>query len=353
LSPTRRDFIKTTAATAAAIVASPGVDLGSAQTIAAPGADPLALELAKEALDAARSAGASYADVRVGRYRRQTIATRERQVTGVNDSESYGIGVRTLVNGCWGFAATSVMSRAGTRQAALEAVALSKAARAVQKRRVELAPVAPVVGAWITPVRQDPLEVAIEDKIALLLSTNEAALKVKDVRFASSGLALLREVKTLLTSEGTNVTQTMIRVGPSFTCTATSGGDFQSYEEEPAPPPVASGATAVLKQAYETQPRDALWAKDTEAKIAALFHQDDVPADMLERASCRRAVCRVDVRWKREHAAQYVSVFQAVREQFGSELAVEPVGQLDEAAGQQQVHLYLARKGYTASDLSQ
>ncbi len=37
LSPTRRDFIKTTAATAAAIVASPGVDLGSAQTIAAPG----------------------------------------------------------------------------------------------------------------------------------------------------------------------------------------------------------------------------------------------------------------------------------------------------------------------------
>ena len=42
------------------------------------------------------SAGASYADVRVGRYRRQTINTRERQVTGVSDTESYGIGVRTL-----------------------------------------------------------------------------------------------------------------------------------------------------------------------------------------------------------------------------------------------------------------
>ena len=116
MSPTRRDFIKTTAATAAAIVAGPGVDLGSAQTIAAPGADPLALELAKEALDAARAAGASYADVAVGRYRRQTIATRERQVSGVNDSESYGIGVRTLVDGCWGFAATSMMTPSG-RQA--------------------------------------------------------------------------------------------------------------------------------------------------------------------------------------------------------------------------------------------
>ena len=229
MSPTRRDFIKTTAATAAAIAAGPGdVDWVGADRSPRPAADPLALDLAKEALDAARSAGASYADVRVGRYRRQTIATRERQVSGVSDNESYGIGVRTLVNGCWGFAATSAMNRAGTRQAALEAVTLSKAARAVQKRRVEFVPVTPVVGTWITPVRQDPLEVAIEDKIALLLAANEAALKVKEVRFVNSGLALLREVKTLLTSEGTNVTQTMIRVGPAFSCTAISGDDFQT-----------------------------------------------------------------------------------------------------------------------------
>jgi TldD protein len=235
VSPSRRDFIKTTAATAAAIAVGPGTRLGSAQTAVAPAADPLALELAKEALDAARSAGASYADVRVGRYRRQTIVTRERQLSGVTDGESYGIGVRTLVDGCWGFAATNSMNRADTRQAALEAVSLSKAARAVQKRRVELAPVAPVVGTWITPVRQDPLELALDDKIALLIAANEAALKVRGVQFVSSGLSLLREVKTLLTSEGTNVTQTMIRVGPTFSCTATAGGDFQTYEEELAP----------------------------------------------------------------------------------------------------------------------
>jgi TldD protein len=235
LSPTRRDFLKTTAATAAALAAGRGVRSASAQTVAAPAADTLALDLAKEALDAATAAGASYADVRVGRYRRQTVATRERQVSGVSDNESYGIGVRTLVNGSWGFAATSAMSRPGTRQAALEAVALSKAARAVQKRRVELAPVTPVVGTWMTPVRRDPLEVAIEDKIALLLAANEAALKTKNVRFVNSSLALLREVKTLLTSEGTNITQTMIRVGPAFACTATGSADFQSYEEEIAP----------------------------------------------------------------------------------------------------------------------
>jgi TldD protein len=36
----------------------------------------------------------------------------------------------------------------------------------------------------------------------------------------------------LATSEGTNVTQTFIRVGPSFSATAVGEGDFQSYDQE-------------------------------------------------------------------------------------------------------------------------
>jgi TldD protein len=236
MSPTRRDFIRTSAATAATVAAGPLLVDSLGQAPAAPGADAAALELANEALTAARKAGASYADARIGRYRRQFIATRERQVSSVSDSESYGLGVRTLVDGCWGFAATSTMTRAGAQRAAADAAAMSRAARIVRKRRVELAPVKPASGTWMTPVRRDPLDVPLEAKIALLLSTNEAALKVPGVRFVSSSLALLREVKTLLTTEGTNVTQTMIRVGPAFSATAIGeGGDFQVYEHEIAP----------------------------------------------------------------------------------------------------------------------
>ena len=81
-TPNRREFIKTTAATAAALASGRLHPQPAAQTVAAPSADPLVLELANEALNAARSGGASYADVRVGRYRRQDIHTRERQVDG-------------------------------------------------------------------------------------------------------------------------------------------------------------------------------------------------------------------------------------------------------------------------------
>jgi TldD protein len=233
--PSRRDFIGATAATAAVAASSRfGLNL-SAQTLTATSADPLVLELANEALNVARSSGASYADVRIGRYRRQVIDTREQQVSAVSDEESYGLGIRTLLNGSWGFAATSAMTRGGVQAAAREAITISRAARTVQRKVVELAPAKPVTGTWMTPVQRDPIDVALEDKIALLLKANAAALKVKNVRFVRSGFQLLREVKTLVTSEGTNVTQTFIRVGPYFSATATATGDFQTYEEELAP----------------------------------------------------------------------------------------------------------------------
>ena len=134
MSTTRRDFLKSGAVAAAATIVGPRL-LSAAETLerapllAAPGADSFALDLAAEALNAAKDAGASYADVRIGRYRRQSVNTRERRITGVADSESYGIGVRTLVNGSWGFAATNTMTKDGVVKAAREAARIARADR--------------------------------------------------------------------------------------------------------------------------------------------------------------------------------------------------------------------------------
>lgn len=130
------------------------------------------------------------------------------------------------------------------------------------------------------------------------------------------------------------------------------GDPDEEAEEEPVPPPVATGPTRQLEQAFDTEPRDALWAKDAELRIASAFSEAEAPEDMLERTSCRRAVCKIEVRWSRAHAAQYVGAQQSLNEQFGSESAVEPIGAIDDE-GHQTVHLYVLRKGYTAADLSQ
>ena len=234
MTTNRRDFVKKTGAAAVALTVAPRLLVANPRNPTR-WAEPAADQLMAAALEAARGAGATYADVRIGRYRRQNINTRERQITGVSDGESYGMGIRTIVDGAWGFAATSNMTTDGVAKAAREAARLSRAAKSVQRRRVELAPAPVVKGEWKTPIERDPLDVPIEEKVALLFATNEAALKVPGIRFVTSGLQLRREIKMYANSEGTETTQTFIQVGPSFNATAVGQGQFQSYAEQLAP----------------------------------------------------------------------------------------------------------------------
>ena len=66
--------------------------------------------LADAGLSAAAAAGATYCDVRVGRYMRQFVITREANVQNIVNTESTGTGVRVIADGAWGFAATNTMT---------------------------------------------------------------------------------------------------------------------------------------------------------------------------------------------------------------------------------------------------
>ena len=68
-------------------------------------------QLADIALNAAKARGASYADVRIGRYLNQFVVTREKRVQNIANTESYGIGIRVIANGAWGFAATNKVTK--------------------------------------------------------------------------------------------------------------------------------------------------------------------------------------------------------------------------------------------------
>jgi len=59
------------------------------------------------ALNAARGRGATYADIRIGRYLNQFISCRDTKVQNITNTESYGCGIRVLANGTWGFASSS------------------------------------------------------------------------------------------------------------------------------------------------------------------------------------------------------------------------------------------------------
>jgi TldD protein len=194
------------------------------------GDDPRRAEAAELALARAAALGASYADIRVNRYRRESIATRERQVQNVSRSTSYGLGLRVLVDGTWGFASTNLVEPAAARAAAEQAVAVARANARLTTRKVELAAVDKVVTTWANPIGRDPFEVPLETKIAFLMSLNEAALAVQGVSFVSSQILFVDEQKYFASSEGSRITQRLVRTYPQFTTTAAdrAAGDFQT-----------------------------------------------------------------------------------------------------------------------------
>ncbi|MGO4222417.1 TldD/PmbA family protein [Lysobacter sp. TAF61] len=177
-------------------------------------------QLADAAMGAATAAGASYCDVRIGRYLRQFVITREDKVQNVVNTESTGIGIRVLVNGAWGFAATNDLGTQGVVKAAQQAAAIARANAKHQTTPVQLAK-APGVGevSWKTPIRKNSMEVPLKDKVDLLLGVNAAAINAGG-SFVNSMLFLVNEQKYFASTDGSYIDQDVHRIWAPMTVTA-------------------------------------------------------------------------------------------------------------------------------------
>src|SRR5437879_8711960 len=169
----RREFLKTTSLAAAALPA------WVMESEAAEAAAVDKSKLAEVALSRARKLGASYADIRINRYRNESIFTRERQVQNVSRTQDFGFGVRVLWNGAWGFAASYKVTPGSVQRITEQAVEIARANAAYQRKPIQIAPTPKVVTAWKSAFQRDPFDVPADGKIEFLLKLNEAALGAK------------------------------------------------------------------------------------------------------------------------------------------------------------------------------
>jgi TldD protein len=182
----------------------------------------------EEAVAAALAAGASYADARAIVRRGQVVSTKNRRVDRIDDFESEGIGVRVLVDGAWGFACDRRLDTAGASEAAQRAAAFARAAPGSHDR--ELVPVEPAEDSYSTPYETDPIEVSLDDKIALCLGAEEA-MQHEHVKVTSAFVRAQRERKVLASSEGTTVEQELLECGGGIDALASNGdvAQIRSY----------------------------------------------------------------------------------------------------------------------------
>ncbi|MFQ5605833.1 MAG: TldD/PmbA family protein [bacterium] len=177
-------------------------------------------KLADVALNAATTKGATYADVRIGRYLNQFVITRENKVQNIVNTESFGVSVRVIANGTWGFAATSNVTAENVAQAAEQAVAIAKANSKFQEVPLQLAPVKGYGEvSWKTPIEKNAFEIPISEKVDLLMAVNDAALK-NGANFVNSFMFLVNEQKYFASTEGSYIDQDVHRIWPNFVVTA-------------------------------------------------------------------------------------------------------------------------------------
>lgn len=194
-------------------------------------------QLADVALNAARSKGATYTDVRIGRYLNQFVVTREDKVQNIVNTESYGMGVRVIANGSWGFAATDKLDKDSIAKAAETAVAIAKENSKLLTEPVRLAPQKGYGEvSWKAPIQKNAFEVPIKEKVDLLLNVNDAAMKA-GANYITSLLFLINEQKYFASTDGSYIDQDVHRIWPAFFITKIDAatGKFETRNTLSAP----------------------------------------------------------------------------------------------------------------------
>ncbi len=185
-------------------------------------------ELADLALDTASARGASYADIRICRYRNQSVYGRDRRIESVADSEDAGFGVRVIADGAWGFASSYRLEKEEIQRITALAVETARASARLLKDPVRLAPEPAYRDHWQSPIRKNPFKIPIDKTIDLVLRINSEMLKVNGIKVATSYFDFSEMWKYFASSEGSAIEQDLFHVYPSCTAVAVGGGDSQT-----------------------------------------------------------------------------------------------------------------------------
>ena len=194
-------------------------------------------ELANLAVKLIKEAGCEYGDIRLCNYRNQNLTARDRSLKGLSDNTSSGFGVRVLLDGAWGFAASYRKTAEEITRIVNLAVEIAKGSRLSQQNPIKLAPVQAYQDTYVTPFQIDPFSVSIGEKAELLLDINERLLSYGEqgIKKASSFLRFTREDKVFASTEGSLIEQTIYRSYSGYNCTAILNGDAQSRSYERSP----------------------------------------------------------------------------------------------------------------------
>jgi TldD protein len=228
----------------------------------------------KEAIDLLRAKGVEYADARRVRSLAEVLVMRNGNLETASLTESEGFGIRVLHQGVWGFSSSSDLSAESVKVVGEQALAIARASAKVGGQSAILDGQAAVVDSYETDVAEDPFDVPLTDKLSILAASCEGMSRSAGVKLATASMMNFRTDKLFVSTEGSEIEQSIVEAGGGIAATAMDGDDRQTRSY----PASFRGDYATAGFEFTRSLKLAQNAERIGAEAVELLRADDCPA---------------------------------------------------------------------------
>ncbi|MHA2090843.1 MAG: TldD/PmbA family protein [Candidatus Kariarchaeaceae archaeon] len=185
-------------------------------------------DLLTRALESAQQQGVSYADVKWMQRSSRSTTVKNDMVEGNAQDKNQGIGIKILVDGGYGFAATNRLDADSIQSTAKRAYRVAKASGRTVRRPIQLAEEPIYVDTVTTPVHVDPDTVDLGETVSYLLDVcaatdeGDSRIKARTVMYNQ-----WKDRMILWTSEGSRIDQTIAVTGGGLDILTVAGSETQ------------------------------------------------------------------------------------------------------------------------------
>jgi len=183
------------------------------------------LKLIDEVLEIISREGA-YGDIRIVERNIEEIEVKNDKIERLESISDKGFGIRVLLNGAWGFASSSRMSRDEIRKKAKLALKIAKASAMLKKKDVKLSETKIYQDKYRTEIKKDPFKVSLEEKIDTLIECTKRMNKEK-IAVRIGTMRNMKEKKIFTSTENAYIEQEIIETGAGISALAAKPGEIQ------------------------------------------------------------------------------------------------------------------------------
>ncbi len=183
-------------------------------------------DILRDVMNYLKSRGADYADARFEEHEMENLTVENSALRSFSYDVDKGVGVRVLINGGWGFAATDKLTRDHILGAAKLALEIAEES-SKRSSKVELSTEDPHVDTFQSPFEKDPFDISLGEKLDLLKEATSVLLRKEEVKRAVGNMDFRKIRKVFVNSEGSDIEQLVVISGAGISAYAVSDGDFQ------------------------------------------------------------------------------------------------------------------------------